>query len=293
MNTVSVVIPIYNEEKAIADDLDVIIRTMDAWGGRYEVIVVDDGSTDRSAEIVSQYPTVRLIRHPYNRGTGAARNTGLLAAQGDVVVMTDGDGTYPNQDIPRLLEFIDQYDMVIGARKQERGTLPWLRAPAKFFIRKLASYLVNVPIPDLNSGFRAFRRESALRWLHILPSTHSWVSTITIAFLSDGYFVKWIPIDYYARKGRSSFRPIRDTYNYISLVLRSVVYFNPLKVFLPVSAALFTIGGVKMIYDIFKYHFHFAPSTVILVATATQIFVMGLLADLIARASRLGRGWPS
>ena len=113
--------------------------------------------------------------------------------------------------------------------------------------------------------------------------THSWVSTITIAFLSDGYIVGYLPIDYYPRKGRSTFHPISDTYNYLSLVVRAVMYFEPLKVLLPVSLALFAIGGVKMIYDIFAYHFHFAPSTVIVILTAIQIGALGLLADLVAK----------
>ena len=284
-NLVSVVIPVYNEEEAIGDDLDLILETMKNSGYDYEVIVVDDGSTDATAEIVQQRPGVRLIKHPTNRGVGAARTTGLRAARGEIVVMTDGDGTYPNQDIPRLVAEMEAHgwDMVVGARRREAGTVRWLRSPAKWFIRTLASYLTNTKIPDLNSGFKAFRRDLALRYLNILPTTHSWVSTITIAFLSDGYIVGYLPIDYYPRKGRSTFHPISDTYNYLSLVVRAVMYFEPLKVLLPVSLALFAIGGVKMIYDIFAYHFHFAPSTVIVILTAIQIGALGLLADLVAK----------
>jgi len=285
VNLVSIVIPVYNEEEAIGDDLDLILKTMKDSGYNYEVIVVDDGSTDRTAEIVRGFEEVRMIQHPYNRGTGAARTTGLRAARGDVVVMTDGDGTYPNQDIPRLLAEMEahDWDMIVGARRREAGTVRWLRSPTKWFIRMLASYLTNTKIPDLNSGFKAFRRDLALRYLNILPTTHSWVSTITIAFLSDGYIVGYLPIDYYPRKGRSTFHPITDTYNYLSLVVRTITYFNPLKVFLPVSLGLFTIGGAKMIYDIFAYHFHFAPSTVIVILTAIQIGALGLLADLVAK----------
>ena len=284
-NLISIVIPVYNEEEAIGDDLALILDAMKDSGYDYEVIVVDDGSTDRTAEIVRGFEEIRMIQHPYNRGTGAARTTGLRAARGDVVVMTDGDGTYPNQDIPRLLAEMEAHgwDMVVGARRREAGTVRWLRSPAKWFIRTLASYLTNTKIPDLNSGFKAFRRDLALRYLNILPTTHSWVSTITIAFLSDGYIVGYLPIDYYPRKGRSTFHPISDTYNYLSLVVRAVMYFEPLKVLLPVSLALFAIGGAKMIYDIFAYHFHFAPSTVIVILTAIQIGALGLLADLVAK----------
>lgn len=282
---VSVIIPVYNEEEAIGDDLDLIIRTMKASGYPYEVIVVDDGSTDGTAQIVAQREGAVLLRHPENRGTGAARTTGLKHAQGEIIVMTDGDGTYPNHDIPRLLAFMGEYDMVIGARQKEMGTYRWLRAPAKFFIGGLASYLVGKRIPDLNSGFRAFKREMALGFLGLLPNTQSWVGSITLAFMSRGYAVKFIPIDYYKRKGKSKFHPLADSYNYLTLVIRTIMYFNPLKVFLPVSLALFFIGGGKMVYDIFAYHFHFAPSTVIIILTAVNIGGLGLLADLIVRRS--------
>ncbi len=286
-DTISIVIPIYNEEDAIGKELDTITRTMEQSGYQYEIIVVDDGSTDGSADVVRQREGIRLIPHERNLGTGAARTTGTRAARGNIIVMTDGDGSYPGQDIPRLLSHLDEYDMVIGARTREAGSVPWLRTPAKNFIRWLACYLTEVSIPDLNSGLRAFRREIGLKYLPILPSTHSWVSTITIAFLSDRYRVKWVPIEYYRRVGRSTFHPVKDTYNYLSLVIRSIMLFNPLKVFLPVSLTLGTIGFGKMIYDIFAYNFHFAPSTVTLILTAVQVGAMGLLADLIVRRSRL------
>jgi len=284
---ISIVIPMYNEQDAIGHELDTIAQTMEQSGYNYEIIVVDDSSTDGSPDIVRQREGVRLIQHERNLGTGAARTTGTRAAQGSIVVTTDGDGTYPGQDIPRLLSYLDQYDMVIGARTREAGSMPWLRTLAKNFIRWLACYLTEVPIPDLNSGLRAFRRDLGLKYLPILPSTHSWVSTITIAFLSDRYRVKWVPIDYYERVGQSTFHPIKDTYNYLSLVIRSIMLFNPLKVFLPMSLILGTIGFGKMIYDIFAYNFHFAPSTVTLILTAVQVGAMGLLADLIVRRSRL------
>ncbi len=289
MDLISVVIPVCNEEEALAEVLDQVVKTMDESGYPYEVIVVDDGSTDASAQIVRQSNRVKLIQHPYNRGPGAARTTGLRAARGDVVVMTDGDGTYPIRDIPRLLEYMDEYDMVVGARKGEAGSFRLLRSPTKLFIRLLASYLTGMNIPDLNSGFRAFKREPAMKFTNLLPMTHSWVGTITIAFLSEGYTVKYVPIGYYKRKGRSSFHPFIDTYNYISLLLRTVAYFDPLKIFLPLSFGLAFVGGLKMIYDIFTYNFHFAPSTVIIVLSAMQMGAIGLLADLIVRRYKQGR----
>ncbi len=288
MEMISIIIPVYNEEKAIGDDLDTIIQTMSGSDVPWEIIVVDDGSTDASAEIVRQREGVRLIQHPYNRGTGAARTTGLHHARGDVIVMTDGDGTYPNQDIPRLLAHMDECDMVIGARKIEAGSLKWLRSPTKLFIRLLASYLTGVRIPDLNSGLRAFKKSVAERFLDIQPTTHSWVGTQLIAFLSEGYAVKFVPIDYYKRKGRkSSFHPIADTYNYISLVVRTIMYFNPLKVFLPVALALIVVGTVKLVRDIVYYRGFYVPGvTLMLILTAIQVGAIGLLADLIVKRTR-------
>ena len=280
---VSIVIPAYNEEVAIGDDLDLIKRTMDATGQPYEVIVVNDGSTDRTVEIVSSRSCVKLLHHSHNRGTGAARSTGVRAALGNLILMTDGDGTYPNQDMPKLVDELQRCDMVIGARRQEKGTVRWLRTPAKWFIRSLASYLTGVKIPDLNSGLRGFKKDLVMKYMGILPNTHSWVSTITIAFLSDGYEVHFVPIEYYERKGKSSFHPMRDTYNYLTLVVRAVTYFNPLKVFLPISLFLFAVGGIKMVSDIFRYNFHIPTTTVIVLLTAVQVAVMGLLADLIVR----------
>jgi glycosyltransferase involved in cell wall biosynthesis len=284
---VSIVIPVYNEEQAIGDDLDLIIKTMEASDYDYEIIVVDDGSTDSSADIVRQRSQVKLIRHPYNRGTGAARTTGIKQAEGDVIAMTDGDGTYPNQDIPRLLGYMDEYDMVVGARRRESGTLKWLRSPVKHLIRLLASYLVGMRIPDLNSGFRVFRKDLARKYLNILPRTHSWVSTMTIAFLSDGHTVKHVPIDYYPRKGRSTFRPVADTYNYLSLVARAIMYFDPLKVFLPVALVLGTVAVAKLVRDLVTYRTFYIPGdTLLIVFVAAQVFVIGLLADLIVRRIR-------
>jgi len=297
MDMISIIIPMYNEEEAIGGDLDTIIQTMSSSDVPWEIIVVDDGSTDASPEIVRQRGGVRLIQHPYNRGTGAARTTGLQHARGDVIVMTDGDGTYPNQDIPRLLEHIGEpsalgpedqgYDMVIGARRMETGSLKWLRSPAKHFIRLLASYLTGVKIPDVNSGLRAFKKSVAERFLDILPTTHSWVGTQTVAFLSGGYAVKFIPIDYYQRKGKSSFHPISDTYNYISLVVRTIMYFNPLKVFLPVALTLTVVGAVKLVRDIIYYRGFYVPGvTLMLILTAIQVGAIGLLADLIVKRAR-------
>jgi glycosyltransferase involved in cell wall biosynthesis len=286
---VSIVVPAYNEEAAIAADLDGIKAAMDASPYSYEVIVVDDGSRDRTAEIARQRPWVRLLQHPRNLGGGAARNTGLKAAKGEIVVMTDADNTYPVKDIPRFIAYMleGQHDMVIGNRQREAGTLRLLRTPAKWFIRSLASYLTQSEIPDLNSGLRAFKRQPALDLLNILPNTHSWVSTITIAFLYNGLSVRWLPIEYYPRKGKSTFHPVRDSYNYISLVIRTVMYFNPIRIFLPLFSFLLVVSVAKLIRDFIVYRSFYVPAiTLMLFLTTIQVMSLGLLADLIVKRVR-------
>ena len=210
---VSIAIPVYNEQKALGAVLQEVIDVLAPLDISYEIIVVDDGSSDDSCEVCRSFSQVRLVRHETNRGTGAARTSGVRAARGELVIMTDADGTYPAAAIPQMIEELETCDMVVGARQREMGTFKLLRSATKEFIRRLACYLTRTQIPDLNSGLRGMKRELVLRYLHILPTTHSWVSTITMAFLSDGLVVRWIPISYHKRIGRSTFHPITDTYN--------------------------------------------------------------------------------
>ena len=284
MGLVSIAIPAYNEEAAIGYDLETIFATMDRAGFEYEVLVIDDGSTDGTAGIVTRYPRARLLSHPVNLGVGAARKTGMRYARGDIVVTTDGDGTYPNHAMPQLLELLRDNDLVVGARTREAGTWPWLRRPAKSIIRWLACYLTGRSIPDLNSGLRCFRKSLAEQFLPLLPSGHSWESTLTLAFLTAGYRVAFVPVDYYPRRGgRSSFHPIRDTLSYLRLVVRTVMYFAPLKFFGPVSLALVGVGGLKLAMDLLLSGPHVAGSTVVLLLAGVLTGALGLLADLIVK----------
>lgn len=282
---VSVVIPAYNEELAIAHDINIITETLDAAGYAWELIVVDDGSKDKTAEIAESLGAI-VLRHAVNKGTGGARTTGVRYAKGEIVVMTDADGTYANTDMPKLIEEVRSgYDMAVGARVTEKGTMRWLRTPAKTFIRQLASFMVGYPIPDLNSGLRAFRRDVCLKFFGILPNTHSWVSTITLAMLANGYRVTYVATDYFPRIGPSSFHPIRDSYNYLTLVFRAMVYFNPLKIFLPTSVTILILGIVKSLYDYFVWH-DIRESDIMIVILAVLLGVLGFLADLVVTMNR-------
>ncbi|MDD5748644.1 MAG: glycosyltransferase family 2 protein [Actinomycetota bacterium] len=282
---VSIVVPAYNEEEAIGGDLEAILESMDKSEWEYEVIVVNDGSNDKTADIVGGFDRVRLIEHNSNRGGGYARNTGIKASTGDVVVVTDGDGTYPNEDIPKLLRLMEDndFDMVVGSRIKEAGTLKFLRTPAKWFIRKLASFMSGFSIPDLNSGFRAIKKDVFMQYMELLPWGHSWVSTITLAMLSEGHDVGYLDIDYFSRKGKSTFHPIKDTYSYLMLVIRTITWFNPLRVFMPIAFALGLIGFIKLILDVITPGVPITTATVVLILTSIQIAVLGLLADLIVK----------
>jgi glycosyltransferase involved in cell wall biosynthesis len=283
---VSVVLPVHNEEDHVLVEIDRIAAALDASPYSYEIIVVDDGSTDGSAEQLRDVEGIRLIRMAENRGAGSARRIGTRAARGRVIAWTDADLTYPNDRIPELVKELDGYDQVVGARRSEQGTAKAARVPAKWFIRRLASYLVERPIPDLNSGLRVFRADVGRQFLHLLPAGFSCVTTITMTFLSNGYSVKYVPIDYSARAGHSKFHWWRDTKLYLIQVIRLVLSYNPLRIFLPITATLAVTGFGKLGYDIATKGFRPALNTLLLLFAAFQLLVIGLLADLIVRNTR-------
>jgi polyisoprenyl-phosphate glycosyltransferase len=245
---------------------------------------VDDGSTDGTREVLQAIPGIRTILLPRNQGSGTARRIGTQQATGRVVVWTDADMTYPNDRIPELVAQLDDtYDQVVGARRTEAGTYKLARVPAKWAIRKLAAYLTSTDIPDLNSGLRAFKRSVARPYLRLLPAGFSCVTTITLAFLSNGHQIKYVPIDYFKRAGRSKFHPFKDAYNYIIQVLRMVMYFNPLRVLMPVGLTLLTATAVKLVYDLIVHPFRVTGSTVLVGLAAFNIMAIALLADLVVR----------
>jgi hypothetical protein len=201
-----------------------------------------------------------------------------------VVVWTDADMTYPNDRIPELVAQLDDtYDQVVGARRTEAGTYRLARVPAKWAIRKLASFLTSTEIPDLNSGLRAFKRAVAEPYLRLLPSGFSCVTTITLAFLANGHQVKYVPIDYFKRAGRSKFHPFKDAYNYLIQVLRMVMYFNPLRVLMPVALTLLAATFAKAGVDLLVHDLRVTGSTVLVGLAAFNIMAIALLADLVVR----------
>jgi glycosyltransferase involved in cell wall biosynthesis len=288
---VSVVLPCFNERDHVVAELERITGALDASGLTYEVLAVDDASTDGTLEVLreneARFPHVQVIAFRRNGGSGTVRRIGTQLARGEIVVWTDADMSYPNERIPELVQVLlddPTYDQVVGARTSEEGSHKWLRLPAKWLIRKIAERLSNQRIPDLNSGLRAFRRSVSLPYLRLLPAGFSCVTTITLAFLSNQHDIKYLPIDYAKRAGTSKFHFTRDAYRYILQVLRMVMYFDPLKVLMPPALWLLLIGLVKGVVDMVRHPFYFPASTVLLVLSALIIASMALLADLVVRS---------
>ncbi len=289
---VSVVLPAYNERQAIEQVLAEVVEALGETSLSAEVLVVDDGSTDGTADAAARFAAdcwqvpVRVVRCPLRRGAGAARKVGIRQARGDVVVMLDADGSYPAQAMLELLRWFPAYDQVNGARRTEQGTLPWLRRPAKWAIRMLACYLSGHRIPDLNTGFKAFKREAMLRWLWVIPDGFSCVTTMTLAFLTNGLAVKYVPVDYRPRIGRSKFHPIKDTAAYLGTVLRMVLYFRPLRVFLPAAGLLAAVGLARSVWNRWATG-SMQESDVVIITAGIVTCMLGLLAEVIVAHRRV------
>ena len=286
-NGVSVIIPAYNEEDGIGPVVEELVDICEQYGRPYEILVVDDGSTDQTALRVQQVQSerVHLLRHKVNRGYGAALKTGIRHATYEIIAITDADGTYPNERLPELIDRLktEEYDMVVGSRTERKVAIPLVRRPAKWAIGRLADFVAGEPIPDINSGLRVFRREVALRLFNMLPDGFSFTTTITLAMLTNGYLVDYVPINYHARIGRSKIRPLQDTLNFVQLVLRIALYFAPLKVFLPFSGLLLVLAFAWALFSKFVLSQLADVSTLVIVMTGVQVAVIGMLAELINR----------
>lgn len=278
-NQLTVVIPAYNEGDHVAPGLDEIRAVMDQTDWEYEIIVVDDGSVDNTAEAAAA-TGVRVIRHRKNRGYGASLKTGIANAKYGWILITDADGTYPAEFIPQLLERAPSNDMVVGARVGKKVHIPLIRRPPKWFLRRLASFLSGQEIPDLNSGLRLMRKDLINRYKHLLPSGFSFTTTITLSAACNEHDLEYVTIDYHARLGQSKIRPYH-AYEFTLLILRTIVVFNPLKVFIPLGAVLMAIGLAKFGYDVTQNNL--SESSIFAMLTAMLFWAVGLLADQNAR----------
>ena len=285
----SIVVPCFNEEASIENT---VLQLLEIIGtdSAYEIIVVDDGSTDRSPEfistLVSESPIIKAVRHERTGGYGAALKSGIRKARASLIAITDADGTYPNQVIPDLIESLLQndLDMVVGSRTGERVSYPMIRKIPKVFLKKYASWLARREIPDLNSGLRVFRKAAVDRFVNILPNGFSFTTTITLAMMTNNYEVRFHPINYSDRVGKSKIRPIRDTINFIQLMVRTGMYFAPIRVFAPIGLILFIASILSMGYDFFVAN-NLSEKTLILSMASINVVMFALLADMIDKRS--------
>lgn len=272
---VSIIIPAYNEEKAIAS----LIKRVKELYPSFELMVIDDGSTDATAKVAAE-AGVRVIRHPYNMGNGAAIKTGIRNAQGDIVVMLDGDGQHRPEDIAKLLAEFPRYDAVIGARdKNSASSKP--RRWANRLYNMMASYISGRKIEDLTSGFRAFKRGVIKKYLYLLPNGFSYPATSLLALIKGGHSIHFIEITTDKRVGKSKIKLLRDGARFLWTIIRVGTLFSPAKIFIPISLASFLLGVVYGGY-IILWQGRFSNMAQLLLVAALLIFLMGLISEQIA-----------
>lgn len=278
---VTVVIPAYNEE----DQLGRVLQGVRRVSEHFEVIVVDDGSTDRTAEIAKS-EGAQIVSHPYNMGNGAAVKSGARAATRAIIVYIDADEQHDPAEIPRFLEAIDDCDMVVGARTGPSDESP-VRRVGNWCITRVARYISQMPIEDLTCGYRAIRRERMLEFLHLLPNQYSYPTTITLSLMRSGYRVKYLRLRQARRRrlGTSHINLLTDGTRFLIIILRMVMLFDPLKIFLPASLALFALMGAMFVYDIVAFG-RIKASLIVVAVVAFLTFFFGLLADQIAQMRR-------
>ncbi len=281
MTTYSVLIPCYNEERAIKQTIEQIKAVMNSLKESYEIIIINDCSKDKTAHILSTITGIKVIANEQNSGYGASLKRGLKHAQGEWIIITDADGTYPIADIPKLVHDKERYDMIVGARTGNDVTVPLMRRPAKWMLGKVANFLTGKYIPDINSGLRVFKKDLAMGYYHLYPNGFSFTTTITMAALTNEYSVKYIPINYYKRKGSSTVSPF-DFFNFLRIMFRLVMYFNPMKILTPLSIFFFLLGTVRAVRDVILTD-AIGTFALMLFLMAFQIFILGVIADIIIK----------
>jgi len=279
--SISVIIPVYNEEQTIEKVLRELGSCLKTHDINHEIIAVNDESTDNTQEILKQIDNITLVSHPKNKGYGASLKTGIKKAKNDWILIIDADATYPIDVIPALVEKTKDYDLIIGSRQEKNKAIPLERRYAKIFLNKFASYLAGQKIPDLNSGLRIFKKDIALKYWDLFPEKFSFTSTLTMICLTHGYETIFVPIEYYKRKGKSSIRPV-DFLNFLKLVAKLSLFFKPIKVFGPIALFILFLAVLLIVASFIGITPKFLDTTfTVLCATALQTFFFGLLAEIV------------
>ncbi len=287
--SVSVLVPCYNEENAIDETiqkLDHALAVLDS----YEILAVEDGSVDRTLErlnaLKDRFPNLRVVAHDRNRGYGAALKTGMRHADSELIAIIDADGTYPIHDLPKLVHLAKDFDMVVGARTGSNVTYSTLRKIPKFFLHRWINWIVNIKVPDINSGMRVFRKSMAQKFIRILPNGFSFTITITISSLRNNYRVHFEPIDYYQRKGNSKIHPIKDTLRFVQIIGRTGMYFAPLRILTPLIVVLSLASVASLVYDSFVLQ-DLTEKSLVLLTMTLNVSIFAILADMIDKRSNV------
>ncbi|HFQ93167.1 MAG TPA: glycosyltransferase family 2 protein [Anaerolineae bacterium] len=278
----SIVLPLHNEAAAVGGLLTDLLPVLEATGESFEIVAVNDGSTDNSAAAVTAVadPRIRLLSHPYNMGNGAAVKTGIRAARGEWILLMDADGQHKPADVPRLLTLRGRYDMVVGARAKGSDTAVH-RDIANAIYNRFAGYVCGRRIDDLTSGFRLIRAELAKRLVFLLPNTFSYPTTLTLAVVRSGYSLAYVPIQTGKRQGKSKIKLLRDGSRFFLILFKIATLFSPLKIFVPLSLLIFLLGlgygGFKVLFLGTRY----GPTSAMLMTIAVVIFLIGLVSEQI------------
>ncbi len=281
-NQLTILLPAYNEEQVIEKTITDLKRG--CKDEPVEIMVIDDGSTDHTADIIKKIPGIRVAHHPYNKGYGAALKTGILSSNTDYIAFYDSDGQHNVDDLLNLWRNRGNYDMIVGERGND-SHVDRVRKPGKWLLKKTANFLVGKKIPDLNSGLRVLRREQIMRVLHLMPDGFSMTTTSTVAFFNLGLNVGYYPIKVVRRVGKSTVRQLKHGSQTLLLILRLMVLFNPLKVFLTMSVITFILGFTyELIYGVIIMYpnVRLIPAAMLLLISSLLFFFFGLVADQIA-----------
>jgi glycosyltransferase involved in cell wall biosynthesis len=277
---ISVIVPTYNEEGNIGKVVRKLKDVVSKINDNFEILVINDGSTDNTKKAAKDAGAT-VISHPYNIGNGAAVKTGMRNAAGDIFILLDGDGQHNPDDIPKLLEHINDYDMIVGARNTS-SEVKFHRKLANKIYNSLATYVTSFKIEDLTSGFRVIRAPLAKKYLHLLPNTFSYPSTITLATLMTGHSVKYVRIKTFYRSGKSKIKLLQDGTRFFLIITKVATLFSPLRIFLPISFLFFTFGSINYAYTYLTSK-AFTNMSMLLYSTSIIIFMMGLVAEQIAQ----------
>ena len=278
----SVLVPAYNEAQAVAR----VVQALQRHAPWLEILVIDDGSTDSTGDEAAR-AGARVLRHPYNKGNGAAVKTGLREARGTFVLIVDADGQHQPEDATRLVNQLDRYELVVGARASN-SQASWSRRVGNAALNTVASYLTGHAIPDLTSGFRAARRDCMLEFVHLFPNGFSTPTTSTMAFVRAGYSVRFEPVVAQQRQGTSKIRLGADGARFALILLKVITIFSPLRLFVPLSVAMFGLGAVYAVWTI-ATQAHITNSSVLLILSSLVTLLIGLVSEQIAALRSEGR----